>query len=108
MFKGHSENVIAVAVLNDPSENLCKSGLCIISGSVDYTVRIWDAAEGTCLFVNTFNSFVECIDISPVASSEMKHCIIEEPSIARSSSCRKYFFCVSVGLHVGAIRVLYI
>ena len=46
VFKGHSCFVKSVTILNDPSHQLCKSGLCIVSGSRDKTVRIWDAVKG--------------------------------------------------------------
>ena len=52
VFKGHSECVSCVAILNDPTHQLCKSGLCIVSGSYDKTIRIWDATgEDGCLRV---------------------------------------------------------
>ena len=55
VFEGHSSHVISVAILNDPSHQLCKSGLCIVSGSMDKTIRIWDATgsegEDGCLRV---------------------------------------------------------
>ena len=38
VFKGHSRDVNSVAILNDPSHQLSKSGLCIVSGSRDKTV----------------------------------------------------------------------
>jgi len=43
MLKGHSHYVMSVAILNDPTNKLCESGLCVVSGSFDITVRIWDA-----------------------------------------------------------------
>ena len=111
VFAGHSGPVESVAILNDPSHQLCKSGLCIVSsGSWDKTVRIWDAVEGTCLFVNTLNSEITSVDIFPVASTQMKHRLIKAPprsSAHHSSSCRKNFSCVAVGLKNGGIRVLY-
>eukprot|EP00938_MAST-03A_sp_MAST-3A-sp1_P003708 g3708.t1 len=71
VFKGHSNWVKSVAILNDPSHRLCKSGLCIVSGSWDKTIRIWDATgtegEDGCLRVfkghsNRVNSVAILID----------------------------------------------
>ena len=42
VLKGHSTFVNSVAILVDKENQLCKSEVCVISGSYDSSVGIWD------------------------------------------------------------------
>ncbi|KAK3030635.1 hypothetical protein RJ639_035839, partial [Escallonia herrerae] len=56
-FHGHSNEVLALA--------WSKKG-CLLSSSVDKTVRLWKVGCDQCLRVFSHNNYVTCIDFNPV------------------------------------------
>ena len=107
VFKGHSKKVESVAILNDPKKQLCESGLCVVSGSEDKTVRIWDAVKSTCLYVNTFDSCIFSVHVLPVPNSVQTHYFDTKTSSAMDHN-RQSLHCIALGLKSGAIRVMYV
>ena len=107
VFKGHSNRVRSVAILNDPKKQLCNSGLCVVSGSEDKTVRIWDAVKSTCLYVNTFESRIRSVYVLPVPNSVQTHYFDTKTSSAMDHN-RQSLHCIALGLKSGAIRVMYV
>ena len=109
VFQGHSEWVMSVAILNDPNKQLCESGLCVVSGSDDYTVRIWDAVKSTCLYVRTLSSPIHSVHVLPVSNSIKIHYFDRNTSssLIRNHN-RKSLHCIALGLKSGATRVMYV
>jgi WD40 repeat protein len=107
VFEGHLDPVTSVVILNDPKKQLCKSGLCVVSGSWDKTVRIWDTVKSTCLYVNTFDSWILSIHVFPVPKSIQTHYFDTKTSSAMDHN-RQSLHCIALGLKSGAIRVMYV